>query len=93
MAFTLQLGQKAPDFMLPSVDGRSYSLAEFADSPILVIVFSCVHCPYVVGSEERMMQFHADYRERGVAFVAINSNAESTYPDDSFEGMQARAAE
>lgn len=93
MAFTLQLGESAPDFMLPSVDGRSYSLAEFADSPLLVMVFSCVHCPYVVGSEERMMQFDADYRERGVAFVAINSNAETTYPDDSFEGMQARAAE
>lgn len=93
MAFTLQLGEAAPDFDLPGVDGRFDSLQNFADSPVLVIVFSCVHCPYVVGSEERMMAFHAHYREKGVAFVAINSNAETTYADDSFEGMKARASE
>lgn len=93
MAFTLQLGDLAPDFDLSGVDGRSYSLRNFADSPLLVIVFSCVHCPYVVGSEERMMQFERDYRARGVAFVALNSNAETTYADDSFAGMQARAQE
>ncbi len=93
MAFTLQLGEAAPDFDLPGVDGRFYSLQNFADSRILVIVFSCVHCPYVVGSEERMMAFHAHYREKGVAFVAINSNAETTYADDSFEGMKARVSE
>jgi len=92
MAFTLQLGETAPDFSLRGVDGRSYSLADFT-APVLVIVFSCVHCPYVVGCEERMMQFDADYRARGVAFVAINSNAASTYADDGFEGMQARAQE
>jgi len=91
MAFTLQLGENAPDFSLPGVDGRLYSLQNFAASPLLVIVFSCVHCPYVVGSEERMMQFDRDYKTRGVAFVAINSNAETTYSDDSFAGMQARA--
>jgi peroxiredoxin len=93
MAFTLQPGDQAPNFHLPGVDGRSYSLADFADSEVLVIVFSCVHCPYVVGCEERMMQFDADYKSRGVAFVSINSNAESTYADDSFEGMKARATE
>ena len=93
MAFTLQLGENAPDFDLSGVDGRFYSLQDFADFPILVIVFSCVHCPYVVGSEERMIGFHQDYESRGVAFVAINSNAQTTYADDSFQGMQARAAE
>lgn len=93
MAFTLQLGDSAPDFSLPGVDGRSYSLANFGDSPVLVIAWSCVHCPYVVGCEERMMQFDADFKARGVAFVAINSNAESTYADDGMEGMKARAQE
>jgi peroxiredoxin len=93
MAFTLQLGETAPNFSLPGVDGRSHTLGEFADSPVLVLVFSCVHCPYVVGCEERMLQFDADYRSRGVAFVAINSNAETTYADDSFEGMVTRAQE
>ena len=93
MAFTLAIGAAAPDFSLPGVDGRSYSLADFADFPVLVLVFSCVHCPYVVGCEERMMRFDADYKSRGAAFVAINSNAETTYADDSLAGMQARAAE
>ena len=93
MAFTLQLGETAPDFSLPGVDERLYSPQNFSDSPILVLVFSCVHCPYVANSEERMMSFHSDYQKRGVAFVAINSNAETTYADDSFEGMQARAQE
>ncbi|RYG69010.1 thioredoxin family protein [bacterium] len=93
MAFTLQLGDSAPDFSLPGVDGRTYSLADFSGSPVLVVVFSCVHCPYVVNSEERMLQFDADYSSRGVGFVAINSNAETTYADDGFEGMVARSAE
>lgn len=93
MAFTLQPGEIAPDFSLPGVDGRAYCLADFAASPVLVIAFSCVHCPYVVGSEERMMRFDADYKTRGVAFVALNSNAETTYADDSLAGMQARASE
>ncbi len=93
MAFTLQLGEVAPDFDLPGVEGRFYSLQDFADSRLLVIVFSCVHCPYVIGNEARMMNFDAAYRGRGVAFVAINSNAETTYADDGFEGMKARAAQ
>lgn len=93
MAFTLQLGDHAPDFTLPGVDGRSHSLQDFGASPLLVLVFSCVHCPYVVGSEIRMMEFANHYKARGVAFVAINSNSETTYADDSFEGMVARAQE
>ncbi len=53
MAFTLELGEPAPDFDLPGVDGESCSLASFADAKILIVVFSCNHCPYVVGSEDR----------------------------------------
>ncbi len=93
MSYTLQLGDSAPDFNLNGVDGRTYSLQTFAESPVLVIVFSCVHCPYVINSEARMIRFHADTKGRGVAFVAINSNAESTYADDGFAGMQDRARE
>jgi peroxiredoxin len=93
MAFTLQLGETAPDFSLPGVDGKTYSLADFAASPFLVIVFSCNHCPYVVGSEERIKEFHRDTRDRGVAFVAINSNSQNTYANDDFNGMVARAQE
>lgn len=93
MSFTLQIGEKAPNFSLPATDGRTYSLESFQDSPILVIVFSCNHCPYVVGSEDRMIAFANDYQSRGVQLVAINSNAVTTYADDSFDHMVVRARE
>jgi len=93
MAFTLQIGQKAPDFNLPGVDGRDYSLASFKDAKLLVVVFSCNHCPYVVGSEDRMIKFFADYSPRGVAMVALNSNETEGHPGDSFDAMKSRAKE
>ena len=93
MAFTLQLGQSAPDFDLPGVDGKDYSLASFKSAPLLVVVFSCNHCPYVVGSEERMIKFYNDYKGKGVAMIAINSNETDQHPMDSFEHMKTHAAE
>lgn len=93
MSFTLKIGHKAPDFSLPGVDGKDYSLADFTDHRILVIVFSCNHCPYVVGSEERMIAFAKEFEPQGVAFVAINSNSENTYADDSYDHMVTRAKE
>ncbi len=93
MAFTLQLGQAAPDFNLPGVDGKNYSLASFRDAKLLVVVFSCNHCPYVIGSEDRMIAFANDYKPRGVTMVAINSNETQDHPTDSFEHMKQRAAE
>ena len=93
MAFTLQLNHPAPDFNLPGVDGKRYSLASFKDAKLLVVCFSCNHCPYVVGSEERMIAFARDYAPRGVAMIAINSNETEGHPTDSFEHMQARAKE
>lgn len=93
MAFTLQAGDCAPDFSLPATDGQTYSLADFADAPVLVIAFTCNHCPYVINSEQRVLDFTRDYRDQGVAYVAINSNSENTYADDDFEGMKRRAAE
>jgi peroxiredoxin len=93
MAFTLQLGQKAPDFSLPGVDGKTYSLASFKDAPILIVVFSCNHCPYVVGSEDRQIAFYNDYKPKGVAMIAINSNETDQHPTDNFEHMKTHAAE
>jgi peroxiredoxin len=93
MAFTLSLDQPAPDFDLPGVDGKRYSLASFADDRLLVVVFSCNHCPYVTGSEDRMIAFARYYAPRGVAFVAINSNETDNHPTDSFEHMVRRAKE
>ena len=93
MAFTLPLGQSAPDFNLPGVDGKNYSLANFKDARLLIVFFSCNHCPYVVGSEERMINFAKEYAPKGVRMIAINSNATEGHPTDSFEHMQQRAKE
>jgi peroxiredoxin len=93
MAFTLQIGQQAPDFNLPGVDGKKYSLANFKDAKLLVVVFSCNHCPYVVGSEERMIRFVNDYKSKGLVMVAINSNETKEHPGDSFDNMVTRAKE
>jgi len=93
MAFTLKLGDKAPDFNLPGVDGKNYSLANFKDAKLLVVLFTCNHCPYVVGSEDRIAKFYADYSPRGVAMIGINSNETDNHPTDTFEHMQARVKE
>jgi peroxiredoxin len=93
MAFTLELGEKAPAFALPGVDGKMYSLDSFEDCKLLVIVFSCNHCPYVVGSEERMMKFHETFASKGVGFVAINSNETKGHSTDDFEHMKQHAKE
>ncbi len=91
MAFTLTLGSQAPDFNLPGTDSRHYRLADFKDAKVLVIAFTCNHCPYVLGSEDRIIRFHRDYAPKGAALVAINSNETDQHPLDSFENMQVRA--
>src|SRR5437899_11830949 len=88
---TLQLGDRAPTFNLPSVDGRTYSLDSFASTPVLVVIFSCNHCPYVQAYEAGMVAIQRDYRDRGVQFVAINANDDTNYPEDSFGRMVERA--
>jgi len=93
MAFTLEIGQKAPDFNLPGVDSKRYSLASFKDARLLIVVFSCNHCPAVIGSQDRMIKLYADYKPKGVEMIAINSNEQKNHPDDSFEKMTVRARE
>jgi peroxiredoxin len=94
MAFTLQIGQAAPDFDLRGTDGKQHSLAADAkDANVVVVVFSCNHCPYVIGSEERMIAFARTYQPRGVVMIAINSNETELHPTDSFDHMVDRARE
>jgi peroxiredoxin len=93
MAFTLQIGQSAPEFKLKGVDGKDYSISSFKDSKVLVVFFSCNHCPFVVGSEARMVQFHKDYTPKGVAMIAINANETQNHPADSYEHMVTHAKE
>lgn len=93
MSYTLQPGQKAIDFRLPATDGMEYSLSDFDDHPYLVIFFTCNHCPYVIGSDEVTRATAEKFRDRGVAFVGINSNSEKTYEEDSFPNMVKRMKE
>jgi peroxiredoxin len=91
--FTLQIGDRAPDFSLPATDGKTYSLTDFAAAPLLVIFFSCNHCPYVRNSDEVTRKTVEKFAPKGAAFVAINANSEQTYPEDSFEHMVTRMRE
>ncbi len=93
MAFTLSLGEKAPDFSLPATDGKTYSLAEFDDANILVIFFTCNHCPFVIGSDEATRATANAFKDKGVRFVGINSNSKNTYTEDDFPHMVARMEE
>ena len=97
----LPLGSSAPDFSLPGVDGKNHSLADYASSPILVVVFTCNHCPIAQMYEQRIQQLEADYRDRGVAVVAIQPNnpkairideLDSSDISDSLEEMKIRFA-
>jgi len=89
MKFTLQIGEKAPDFELPETDGNVYKLSDF-DARVLVVFFTCNHCPYVLGSDEVTRRTAEQYIPQGVKFVGINSNSANTYAEDSFEHMVER---
>ena len=93
MAFTLQLGDKAPDFTLPSTDGKNYTLTDFSGAAALVIFFTCNHCPFVVGSDEITRQTANKYISQNVKFVGINSNSRQTNEGDGFEHMVERMEE
>ena len=96
----LAIGSAAPDFSLPGVDGKIHRLADYASSPVLVVVFTCNHCPIAQMYEKRIQQLESDYRDRGVALVAIQPNdpkalrideLDSSDISDSLEEMRIRA--
>jgi peroxiredoxin len=97
---TLEIGSIAPDFNLPGVDDRNYRLADFGDAQVLVVIFTCNHCPTAQAYEDRLIQLHHDFRDRKVALVAISPNDplavrldELGYSDlgDSLDDMKLRA--
>ncbi len=97
---SLELGASAPDFNLPGVDGRNYSLSDFDSAKVLVVIFTCNHCPTAQAYEQRIIDLWRDYSHRDVAIVAISPNDPSAvrldelgYSDlnDSFEEMKLRA--
>jgi peroxiredoxin len=97
---TLPLGSSAPGFNLPGVDGRHWALKDFADAKVLVVIFTCNHCPTAQYYEERIKQIASDYQSRGVAVVGISPNDPKsvrldelgwTDLSDTFEEMKLRA--
>jgi thiol-disulfide isomerase/thioredoxin len=98
---TLAPGSAAPDFCLPGIDGQTHCLKDYASARVLVVIFTCNHCPTAQLYETRIKKLVADYQNRGVAFVAINPNNpeairldELGYTDvsDTFDEMKVRAA-
>jgi peroxiredoxin len=97
----LAVGSPAPDFSLPGVDGATHSLADYASSPILVVVFTCNHCPIAQMYEQRIQHLLDEYRDQGVAVVAIQPNdpkalrideLDSSDIGDTLEEMKMRVA-
>lgn len=92
MPFTLQIGSKAIDFNLKATDGKFYTLKNFGNAKVLVIFFTCNHCPYVLNSDEITRKIAERFRSQNVMFVGINANSKNTVPEDSFEHMVLRMA-
>lgn len=83
----LNLGTAAPDFSLPDTTGKRVSLADFKDTPALLVVFMCNHCPYVKHISSALAEFAREYQKQGLAVVGINANDVSTHPGDSPQKM------
>jgi peroxiredoxin len=99
---TLEIGAKAPDFNLSGIDGKTYSLQDFKKASVLVVIFSCNHCPTAQAYEDRIISLANDYKSKGVSLVMISPNSLKTlnyselgYTDmgDSFAEMKLRAAD
>lgn len=93
MAFSLDIGESAPDFVLAGIDGRVYSLADFEGAPALLVGFICNHCPHVVGSMGRLVALHQRFEPRGLKTLAINGNDPQHHPTDDFPHMLSFASE
>ena len=89
---TLTLGEPAPEFELPDTDGTRWSAGDGGAAAATVVVFTCNHCPYALAWHDRIAEAARDYADRGVRFLAINSNDAERYPRDSYEAMRRRVA-
>ena len=87
----LPLGTAAPDFSLPNVDGRMVSLSDFKDTPALLVMFICNHCPFVKHIAGELAKLGSDYQAKGAAVIAINANDVENYPDDAPAKMKEEA--
>ena len=86
----IAIGTPCPDFHLPSVDAKKYRRDDFKDRQVLVVMFICNHCPYVMAVEDRIIQLRREYEGKSVQLVGICSNDPTDYPDDSLENLKKR---
>ena len=93
MAYTIAIGDQAPDFDLIGTDVDYYSLDSFKDFDNLIIFFTCNHCPYVTGTDEVTRLTVKKFNNKQFKFIAINSNSKNTYEEDSFDNMVKRMDE
>ena len=92
-SFSVLIGSNIIPFDLPATDGKNYSVESFKDAKALVIVFSCNHCPYAKAAWPLLIKMAGEFKDKGVAFVAINPNDENQYPEDSFDQMKKKISE
>ena len=99
---TLAIGSSAPDFNLPGVDGKNYTLQDFKEATVLAVIFTCNHCPTAQSYIGRIQKLYEDYKNKGVVFIAISSNDPAalrpdelaySYLSDSFDEMKILAQE
>jgi peroxiredoxin len=88
-----ELGTEAPDFSLPDTQGNTVTLSDFKQSPALLVIFMCNHCPFVKHILSKLVELIQKYQEKGVAVVGINSNDAAAFPEDRPEMMAQKARE
>jgi peroxiredoxin len=88
-----ELGTEAPDFSLPDTQGNTVTLSDFKQSPALLVIFMCNHCPFVKHILSKLVELIQKYQEKGVAVVGINSNDAAAFPEDRLEMMAQKARE
>jgi peroxiredoxin len=89
-ASATKVGEPAPQLELPDTSGARHALPMPGEAPATVIVWTCNHCPYALAWHDRIVQVARDYEDRGVRFLAVNSNDAERYPHDSLEAMRER---
>lgn len=86
----ISIGEQGPGFELPDTEGQTHEFGGPTDAPVTVVYWTCNHCPYALAWHERMLDVARDYAERGVRFLAVNSNDAVRYPRDSLDAMRQR---
>src|SRR3989344_4213221 len=92
-SFSIPVGSNIIHFDLPATDGKNYSAESFKDAKSLVVIFSCNHCPYAKAAWPLLIKLAGEFKDKGIALVAINPNDEKQYPEDSFDQMEKRVSE